>query len=263
MTMDVIVITYPKTLTLVRIFCESFAKYYHGPGKLYLFSEKEYIPALKIFGLPKNTEVISKEDILPDHSQFQGYLTQQYFKLYAHQIIQSDSYLVADDDFVFIRPTEEDHFFCQGKPIWFYQRWEYAGAGKVWKEPTEKFLEPLRIEQPFHFLTSNPTYIYLKDVVADLCNQIDSLKILEQKLFAEGRTYGSFAFARHRHRYNWINNYGFDEVLGGRVNQIPPDYLTLDPTVRFEEFSHFHFLSFWSHWSRSEEKMAEFLRRSQ
>src|SRR4051812_28684220 len=105
--MDIIVIAYPKTLPLVKIFCESYRYHFRGAGQLYLFSDDSCIQELKGFDLAPSTQVISKESILPDHLKYQGYLTQQYFKLFAHQIVRHPSYLVMDDDFIFLRPTTE------------------------------------------------------------------------------------------------------------------------------------------------------------
>jgi len=266
--MDIVVVAYPKTIPLLKVFCESFRLHYKGSGYLIIFSDSSCMKQIKDLDLPNRVKIISKEEILSDHLQYSGYLTQQYFKFFSHQVIENPSYLVADDDFLFIRPTNEAHFFHEGKPVWFYQNWQYAGKAIGWKEPTLRFFEmegfkgSESIEQPYLFLTSNPTYIYSRNVVDALWNRINPRSILKQEKFAEGQTYGAFAYSQFRDHYHWLNNYWWDEVLGGRVNQIPPDYLTLDPTIRFEDFAHFNFLSFWSHWSRAEEKMKEFLEAS-
>jgi hypothetical protein len=257
--MDIIIIAYPKTLPLLKIFCESYQYHYRGSGDLYIFSDKSCIHEFSRFDLAPGTRVICKEDILPDHLKYSGYLTQQYFKLYAHQIVKSSGYLVMDDDFIFIRPTTEDYFYCNGKPIWFFQKWENAGKAVSWRDPAQRFLG---IDQPFCFLTSNPSYLYLSSVVKKLSEFIPLADVLNQEQFAEGQVYGSFAYNRHRSEYVWIDNYWGDEILGGRVNQVAPEYLTLDPTIQFNEFSHFNFLSFWSHWTLAEGKMREFFERS-
>jgi hypothetical protein len=257
--MDIIVLLYPKTLPLIKIFCESYRFHYRGRGRLYIFSDRSCFHELKNFDLPPHTELIVKEDILANHLEFDGYLTQQYFKLFAHQIVKSPNYLVMDDDFIFVRPTTEAHFFRQEKPVWFFQSWENAGQAIRWKQPTFEFSN---LEQPFNFLTSNPTYLFQSDIVKSLMEYINPLEIMKQKIFSEFQTYGSFAYAHFRDRYHWINNHWGDEVIGGRVNQVAPDYLTLDPTVELEEFSHLNIISFWSHWSQVEAKMRSFLEAS-
>lgn len=256
--LDLVVIGYPKTIPLLRLMHSSFLRHYRGTGKLYIFIED------RSFGFVKNMagrqcEIIKKEDILPNHFEYNGYLTQQFFKLTAGQVVNHQHYLVVDDDYLFINRTDETDFFWNGKPFWFFQDWQRAGGASRWRDSTEKYLG---IAAPYCFITT-PAFVLSRQVLEAMNETFNHKEILNQESFAEFQAYGTYAFERFHEFYHWVNGFWGDEVFGCRVNQPPPNYLTLDPTIQRSSFQAFKYLQFWSHWGKVEEKMKEFALESE
>jgi Family of unknown function (DUF6492) len=257
--LDFLVVSYPATLRLLQIFCESYCYHYKGSGKLHILIDKDAFDTIKTFTLPPRVEILAKEAVLPDHERYSGYLTQQYFKLTAHRWIEQDLYLVLDDDFVFLRPTLDQHFIVQGKPICFLTRWQKAGAAAaVFKATTEQWL---KFELPHCFMTT-PVHLLHRQVLKALEQTSNFEAILTLEHFSEYNAYGAYAFRYFKQVYHWIETTWGDEVLACLLNQPPPDYLTLDPSIQYSEFRHFNYVAFWSHWSLCEAKMREFFEAS-
>jgi len=217
------------------------------------------ISEVKSFSLPQRYEILRKEDILPDHKQFKGYLTQQYFKLISHRFIDQSIYLVLDDDFVFLRPTSDNHFLVGEKPVWFFTTWERAGkAAMIFKDATEQWLQ---LPLPY-CLMHTPVYILRREILVAMEARLPIQSILTIDHFSEYMAYAGYAFAHFRDSYCWIDAFWGDEAIACRINQVPPTYLTLDASVQFEDYSQFNYVAFWSHWIHCEAKQREFFEAS-
>jgi hypothetical protein len=166
-----------------------------------------------------------------------------------------------DSDFLFIRPTGEEDFFWEGKPVWFYHDWIEGEPRLRWRADSEKLLQT-NVKYNYNDISQ---WVFKKSIAEKLASIYSLSGILNKNTILEFLVYAQFAYDHYRQEYKFVSTSGTRLVspVVERINQIPPDYLHLDPTCTFQDFPHNKCVVFWSHWELAEEEMAQFLEDSQ
>lgn len=121
-----------------------------------------------------------------------GYIQQQYYKLYADQFVKADNILYVDSDCCFHMPFSGDDFMIDGTPILMKRRYEVAEEAKIWQPITEAAMG-WKIE--FEYMEFLPlmfrrsTLPALRAVTGQL---VESLRQLKTRDFSEFNCLGAF-----------------------------------------------------------------------
>lgn len=259
-TMDCVVVTHGPDVKLLRHCLASWELYYQTKGKLLIIIPRADASLLEQAEIPHGATILFAEDIVGAARPTDAFVVQQYIKLAAYRYVSSEYYFLIDSDFLFIRPTSDEHFFHRGRPVWFCYPWEGHGAALRWKADSERFLG-FAIDKLFS--GTHQQYVLKKEIATDLASRYGLERLWGLQSPNEWLVYGAFAHRVYPEAYEFVVDTARITPISINVNQIPPDYCHLDPTCSYEEYSRFHFVVFWSHWDLAEAKMIEFFERSQ
>lgn len=121
-----------------------------------------------------------------------GYIQQQYFKLYADQYVKADNILYVDSDCCFIQDFTEADFMLDGKPVVLRRPYAEAGDAKVWQAITE---QALGWDVNFEYMPRLPI-MYRRDTLPAFRHMtgglVESLKQMKDRSFSEFNSVGSY-----------------------------------------------------------------------
>jgi hypothetical protein len=211
-TCDIFIKTYPPDFVWLRYCLRSIAKFAHGFNRVVVVTPEPLPQDDPIWTLPQ--VFVVKEEAAD------GYLSQQLFKLNAHQFCQSDYILHTDSDTIFTEPVTPADFFeahagvtnDKGEifPSWLIT--PYAGNKLTvpWREPTEAFLgEAITHEFMRRLPVVIPRWAYAG--VAEFCHEKHgehlASYIMRQPLrqFSEFNAIGAWLYRYHRDAIHWID----------------------------------------------------------
>jgi len=257
--MDFVIVTHGPDIRLLRHCLLSYDVYFGSKSKIFIFVSREDAVLLDRIKLPQNSELIYTDNFPELARAKNGVVEQIYLKLISHRFVTSDYYCIIDSDFLFLRPTFSRDFFSNGKPVWFYSRWEGHDLALRWKPDSEAFLG-FDID---HLFLEFQQHVFIKHVARALEEMYPLQRILSLTSPSEYLIYGAFSHRNYRELYEFVAEGGPLKPICRKVNQIPPTYCHLDPNCSYQQFRESHYVVFWSHWDLAEEKMVEFFEDSQ
>jgi hypothetical protein len=256
---DFVIVSYGPDVRLLRHCLASYELYFQQKNKLFLFVSKSDAALLGRVKLPQGTTLVHTDDFPELRTASSGVVAQIYLKMIAHRFVTTDYYCIIDSDFVFLRPTSVTDFFLDGKPIWFYTSWAGHEKAMKWRSDSEKFLG----FSAKHLYMDIPQYVFKKTVAAELESKHSLNGVLELAAPSEYIIYGAYAHSFHPELYEFRDVNDGNRSICAKVNQVPPTYSRLDPSICYEQFADKHYVVFWSHWNLAESKMIEFFEESQ
>lgn len=253
--MDFVIITFPPDIKLLRHCVASYDLYYQDKDGLYIFASRKDKILLEQIDIPHNAKIIFREDY-PELTEMDPSSHAAFLKLMAYQVVTTEYFCVIDSDFLFIAPIQDQDFLPSGKPIWFYREAPKEEPSEDKRRAVEGFIGQ-KIDYKF---MDQPQYVFKRSVAADLTKHISPLNIPRHEFIV----YGWFAHKYHREEYEFVRSdqSKFKSIVG-LVNQIPPTYLHLDPSCRYDQFKDYKMVVFWSYWDIANQKMIEFFEDSQ
>jgi hypothetical protein len=256
---DVVVATYSPDLKLLRHMLASYQMYWRDKGTLFIIAAQQDLPLIENMALPDKTKLLLREDF-PELNGADPFKQQLYLKLCAYQFVTTEDFVVLDSDFVFLRPILEQDFYMEGRPIWYYRQWQPDDRARRWTGSDRL----LGFEIPYAFLDT-PQWVLKRELCAELNARFGLARFLTDDLLSEFLVYGAFCHRYFPGAYHFVDREHVDRPfpLAGKVNQVPPTFLHLDPACRYEQFAQYGYVAFWSHWELAERKMIEFFEASQ
>jgi hypothetical protein len=256
---DFVIVTFAPDIKLLRHCLASYDLYYQDKDRLFIFASRADQPLLERIDIPGNATILFREDY-PDLKEIEAAGQPAYLKLISCEVVTTEYFCVIDSDFLFIAPTHDRDFFNEGRPVWFYRRWRDGEPPMLFRRAAEAFVGD-SIDQKF---TDGAQYVFKRSIAADLLSRYPLTKIHRHDILHEFLVYGWFAHQQHRDEYSFTQvNEDATRLIIGAVNQIPPDYLHLDPTCAYAQFKDRKVVVFWSYWDLAEAKMVEFFEDSQ
>jgi FkbM family methyltransferase len=199
LTFDIFIKSYPKDYEWLSYCLRSIKKF--GKG----FRRVVVVAPDASYQKPNGLDVWSVQ--VPEQCE-DGYLSQQMFKLNAHQFSDADYILHVDSDTVFNKPFTPDDFIRDGKPVWMMT--PYSKLEVPWRMITEKFLDE-SIE--FEFMRRLPiliprwAYWHLAKFCAAQHGSSVNDYICKQpsRAFSEFNAMGAYLYLHHRDKIFWVN----------------------------------------------------------
>lgn len=256
--MDLVVVTYGPDLKLLRHFLASYEQYYETKDRIYVLTSLQDEPVLREMDLPGNAQLVFREDF-PDLVGATSYSQQTYLKLIAHGIVDTEYFCIMDSDFLFVRPIRDEHFFSGNKPLWFCRPWLENDESLRWKPDTERLIGSAIA----YNYGDVPQWVFKRSLLRELCERIDARSVLNTNTVWEFLLYGWYIHTYHADEYVFITDDRTTVPMVEKINQIPPTYCHLDPTVHYRQYPSARYVVFWSHWDLAESKMVEFFEDSQ
>src|SRR5579859_40883 len=256
--MDFVVVTHAPDVKLLRHFLESYDLYYSTKDRLHIFTSVRDQALLDQVKLPSNASLVYREDF-PAVAEATPFSQQLYLKLMSHTVVTTDYFCIMDSDFLFIRPTSDADLFYKGKPVWYYRTWIDGEPPLRWRAGSEAFLG----SNINHLYAWIPQFVFHRSVALELTKRYDPRRILNDDTISEFLVYGWFAHRYYPDAHFFARDLDVAPPVVRTVNQIPPDYCHLDPSVSYQQFRGHHCVAFWSHWDLAESKMVEFFEDSQ
>src|SRR3569833_1062234 len=137
--MDLVVVTYAPDVKLLRHALASYELYYEDKDRFLVFTSRDDRYLFEQIDLPARCELIYREDIA-ELRDTTPYSHQTFLKLWAHNVVTTERYLIIDSDFLLVKPTRDRDFYRGDRPIWFYRPWVEGEPPLRWKAGTEKFV---------------------------------------------------------------------------------------------------------------------------
>lgn len=132
MKYSIVIPTFPKNNfdVLCKIILPLYEKYLNWKEihKFYLITPKEFVETLKSKTSNFRVEVLEEENLLNlSVLNHRGWLKQQILKLNISSILETDHYLVLDDDLFLIKPLHFKDFFNEGLITYSHESWTDDG----------------------------------------------------------------------------------------------------------------------------------------
>jgi len=196
---DIFIRTYPGDYGWLQYCLRSINKFCSGFRRIVIVSPQDM--PLTGMGYEWKTMQDESED---------GYLAQQITKMYADVITdyQPDFILHVDSDVVFARPTRPEHFFNEGKAVWYYT--PYSEIETPWKPIIEKFMQkPVEFEFMRRLPIMVPRWLYPR--IREFCHKThgmivsDYIRTQPLRAFSEFNVMGAYAWQYHREMFDFVN----------------------------------------------------------
>lgn len=210
MICDIFIKTYPTDYPWLKYCLRSIGKFASEFRKTVIVSPAPYHDSI---GLGFDWVWQERHEYGLGNPRFDGYLSQQVFKLYADTFTDDADYILhIDSDTIFTRPVTPETYFTDGKIDWMMT--PHAMIETPWQPITEKFLGmPAPFSVSFEFMRRPPQMIprWLYASLREFCVQKHGCTLSEYimkqpyRAFSEYNALGAFAFYFHHDKFNWIN----------------------------------------------------------
>lgn len=201
MICDIFIKTYPADYEWLKYCCRSINKFAAGFRKTVIIAPDERHDS-------EGYEWQQRHEYGLGNPRFDGYLSQQVFKLNADTFSDAEFILHIDSDTIFTRPVTPETYFTNDKIDWMMT--PYSMIETPWQPITEKFLgQPVE----FEFMRRPPQMLphWLYAALRERCvkrngRTLDQY-VMEQpyRAFSEYNALGAFAYYFYRDKFNWIN----------------------------------------------------------
>lgn len=205
MICDIFIKTYPADYPWLKYCLRSIGKFASGFRKTLIISPTTYHDSI---GLGFDWVWQERAEYGLGYIPFDGYLSQQVFKLHADIFSDAEYILYMDSDTIFTRPVTPETFFIDSKIAWLYT--PYAKIKTPWQPITEKFLGcPVK----FEFMRRHPLIApsWLLAAVRTFCRTTHGVSLDKyimaqpQRAFSEFNALGALAYYFHRDMFHWLD----------------------------------------------------------
>ena len=207
MKTSIITITYDKELEYLKYNLKSIQKFCHGYHENIIVIDDHENDCVET---QKYLESIGQKYFVNREAKKikQGYIRQQYIKLFSEQYVSSDTDYIChvDTDNIFTNHHDPSVYFNDGKPILGIQKWSEM-PNTIFKPYTDQTME---YESDYNFMRRMPLvydfdlFPRLREYIINLKGElIDYLNTLET--ISEYNLLGAFAYKFHQEKYYWVD----------------------------------------------------------
>lgn len=200
-SIDIFIKSYHKDFWLLRYALMSIKKFVTGYKTVRLVIPlNEYdklMSEISDVAFPENIRIHYSEEKSP------GWLYQQYLKMSAHKVCQSEYIMFTDSDCIFTHPVNIQDCLTDGKPEILCTDWSKVDQAIIWKEPTEKFLGE---EVPFEMMRRNQQIHHRSTLSAieQFRPDLEEL-IMKSERFSEFNAMSAYCYKYLQDQYRFIN----------------------------------------------------------
>jgi len=207
MKTSIITITYDKDLEYLKYSLKSIKKFCHGYQENIIVIDDHKNDCTET---QKYLETIGQKYYINREAKKinNGYIRQQYIKLFSEQYVPHDTDFIChvDSDNIFTDHHDPSVYFKDDKPILGIQKWSHM-PNTVFKPWTDQTLE---YESDYNFMRRMPL-VYHADLFPKLRKHISNLKgdivdyLNTLETISEYNLLGAYAYKFTRESFHWID----------------------------------------------------------